>query len=235
MGGGGRNPYIFSSQQREEPFRQFAEELGALPDRARGPEHHQPCRKRLKYVTDFSILYFGMLSKLKSIDLTSDMKLLRVGVIISVLVTWATLTEISPKRFVDDNTITSIMGRKSSIIVDLGDSTICNSLISAEKVLHGRGQFEGSTPKTNLSRCTEKKVIVYIFAMGNNLYLACWGWSAAALMSPCPGGRTSKLESNSNQVQFPQFFFSRIGHRTRSNLQTQCLGIFDMFDPGLLQ
>ena len=104
----------------------------------------------------------------------------------------------------DDNTITSIMGRKSSIIFDLGDSTICNSLISAEKVLHGRGQFEGSTPKNNLSRCTEKKVVVYIFAMGNNLYLACWGWSAAALMSPCPGGQTSKLESNSNQVQFPQ-------------------------------
>ena len=67
------------------------------------------------------------------------------------------------KRFVDDNTITSMMGRKSSIILDLGDSTICNSLISAEKVLHGRGQFEGSTPKNNLSKCTEKKVVVYIF------------------------------------------------------------------------
>ena len=78
-GGGGRNPHIFSSQQTEEPFRQFAEELGALPDRARGPKHHQPCWKRLKYVTDFSILYFGMLSKLTSIDLTSDMKLLRVS------------------------------------------------------------------------------------------------------------------------------------------------------------
>ena len=91
-------------------------------------------------------MYFRMLSKLKSIDLTSDMKLLRVGVTISVFVT-----------------ITSILGKKSSIILDLGDSTICNSLISAEKVLHGRGHFEGSTPKNILSRCTEKKVVVYIF------------------------------------------------------------------------
>ena len=89
---------IFSFQQTEEPFRQFAEALGALPDRARGPKHHQPCWKRLKYLTDFSILYFRMVSKLKSIDLTSDMKLLRVGVTISVFVTWAPLTEISPKK-----------------------------------------------------------------------------------------------------------------------------------------
>ena len=49
---------IFSSQQTEEPFRQFAEELGALPDQARGPKHHQPCKKKAKICNGFFNLVF---------------------------------------------------------------------------------------------------------------------------------------------------------------------------------
>ena len=59
-------------------------------------------------------------------------------------------------RFGDnDDAITSIVGRKSSIILGFGVSNIDNNLISAEKVLHGRGQFEGSTPMNKFSSCTE--------------------------------------------------------------------------------
>ena len=148
---------LFISQWSEEPLWQFAEELGALPGRARGPKHHQPCWKRVKRITDLVNLLFG--------DACMDE--------ISWSYVWHKaakggshhfgLSHLSMQwhrsvqnRFSDnDDAITSIVVRKSSIITNFGLSIIDNNLISVEKVLHGRGQFEESTPENNLSSCTE--------------------------------------------------------------------------------
>ena len=148
---------LFISQWSEEPLWQFPEELGALPGRARGPKHHQPCWKRVKHITDLANLVFG--------DACMDE--------ISWSYVWHKaakggshhfgLSHLSTQRhksvqnrFGDnDDAITSIVGRKSSIILGFGVSNIDNNLISAEKVLHGRGQFEGSTPMNKFSSCTE--------------------------------------------------------------------------------
>ena len=87
MGEGGGILKYSAPSKRKSPSNNLLKNLEHSQTKPEAQSTTNLVEKRLKYVTDFSILYVGMLSKLKSIDLTSDMKLLRVGVTISVLVT----------------------------------------------------------------------------------------------------------------------------------------------------